>query len=196
MLLGAVAFAYISCSGDKQGHGEHASHEAHEHASGSQHTSEAVEPQFQVDDKFQQQLSTAFASYVDLQEALVSSAPKEVQQEASKTSSALASVDLSLLSGAARNDAKTYIASMESSLKEIAASEDIEVQRKSFSALSDNLYKSVKAFGLGGEEAFYTYCPMAFNNEGGHWLSDEEKVSNPYFGDKMLTCGEVKEKLK
>ena len=66
---------------------------------------------------------------------------------------------------------------------------------KLFSTLSDNLYKSVKAFGIGGTDAFYEYCPMAFNNEGGYWLSDNEKIVNPYFGDKMLNCGEVKEKL-
>jgi hypothetical protein len=81
-------------------------------------------------------------------------------------------------------------------LKEIQASTDIEAQRKAFSSLSDNLYKSVKAFGLGGTEAFYDYCPMAFNNEGAYWLSDQQQIKNPYFGDKMLTCGSVKEKLK
>jgi Cu(I)/Ag(I) efflux system membrane fusion protein len=37
---------------------------------------------------------------------------------------------------------------------------------------------------------------MAFNNEGAYWLSDSEQIRNPYFGDKMLTCGVVKEKLQ
>jgi hypothetical protein len=90
----------------------------------------------------------------------------------------------------------SYLVPIQESLKEIQGGSDIEAQRKAFSALSDNLYKSVKAFGLGGREAFYEYCPMAFNNEGGYWLSDKEEIRNPYFGDKMLTCGEVKEKLK
>jgi Cu(I)/Ag(I) efflux system membrane fusion protein len=85
---------------------------------------------------------------------------------------------------------------MESALKEIQASSDIEQQRKAFSALSDSVYKSIKAFGLGGATAYYEYCPMAFDNEGAYWLSDAEQIRNPYFGDKMLTCGSVKEKLK
>jgi len=57
-------------------------------------------------------------------------------------------------------------------------------------------FKSIQAFGLGGTEAFYDYCPMAFNNEGAYWLSDQAAIRNPYFGDAMLTCGTVKETLK
>jgi hypothetical protein len=34
---------------------------------------------------------------------------------------------------------------------------------------------------------------MAFDNRGAHWLSDESTIKNPYFGDKMLTCGSVEE---
>jgi Cu(I)/Ag(I) efflux system membrane fusion protein len=103
---------------------------------------------------------------------------------------------MKLLTGAAHNDWMNYLSPLESSLKEIEASSDIEAQRKSFSTVSDNLYKSVKSFGLGGVTAFYEYCPMAFNNEGAYWLSDKDQIRNPYFGDKMLTCGQVKEKLK
>jgi hypothetical protein len=36
---------------------------------------------------------------------------------------------------------------------------------------------------------------MAFNNTGGFWLSDSKTIRNPYFGDKMLTCGQVRETL-
>jgi hypothetical protein len=36
---------------------------------------------------------------------------------------------------------------------------------------------------------------MAFNNEGAFRLSDNKTIRNPYSGDKMLTCGEVRETL-
>ena len=157
---------------------------------------EASAPQFEVDDKFQQQLATVFASYVELKDAFVTSDANEVKKEASETKETLQKVDMKLLTGPAHNDWMAYVAPMESALATIEASSNIEEQRKSFSTLSDNFYKSAKAFGLGGKEAFYEYCPMAFNNEGAYWLSDQEKIRNPYFGDKMLTCGEVKEKLK
>ncbi|NJN26228.1 MAG: DUF3347 domain-containing protein [Cyclobacteriaceae bacterium] len=36
---------------------------------------------------------------------------------------------------------------------------------------------------------------MAFNDEGAFWLSKEEEIYNPYFGDKMLKCGRMEEKI-
>lgn len=196
-LFAATAFASLTnCSGKKEEAESHEGHAASGHASGSTASAEASEPQFQVDVKFQEQLSAVFTSYIELKDALVASDANKVKTEASEASAALVDVDMKLLAGVAHNDWMTYLTPIESSLKEIAAATDIEVQRKSFSTLSDNLYKSIKAFGLEGKEAFYEYCPMAFNNEGAFWLSEQEKIRNPYFGEKMLTCGQVKEKLK
>ena len=200
LLFAATAFAFLSnCSGNtKEDTAD--SHEGHEAHSAEGHPAEPADeangPMFQVDQKFQEQLSGVYDSYLNLKEAFVSSDVKKVQTQASQVMQALAKVDMKLLSGVAHNDWMNYLSPMEKATKEIQAATDIEAQRKSFSALSDNLYKSVKAFGLGGEIAFYTYCPMAFNNEGAYWLSDKEEVRNPYFGDKMLNCGQVKEALK
>jgi Cu(I)/Ag(I) efflux system membrane fusion protein len=119
-----------------------------------------------------------------------------VKAEAGNTINALAKADMMLLSGSAHNDWMTYLGNIQSSLKEIQGTDDIEAQRASFSTLSDNLYKSIKAYGLGGSIAYYDYCPMAFNNQGAYWLSAQEEIRNPYFGDKMLTCGEVKDMMK
>ena len=202
LLVSAAAFVFFAnCSGNKKedehaGHDEHATKDTTEHASGSTAIAEAAEPQFQVDAGFQNQLASVFTSYVELKNAFVESDAAKVKEEAKGTDEALAKVDMKLLSGAAHNDWMNYLSPIQSSLKEIQGSADIEAQRKAFSTLSDNLYKSVKAFGLGGKEAFYEYCPMAFNNEGAYWLSEQAQIKNPYFGDKMLTCGEVKEKLK
>lgn len=202
LLFAVTSFAVLtSCSGDKkqdatEAHEDHEGHDEAEHASGSTGGSEASEPQFQVDQKFQEQLSSVFSSYVELKEAFVDSEAKQVQSEARETKEALAKIDMKLVSGAAHNDWMNYLTPIQNSLDEIQSSDDIEAQRKSFSTLSDNLYKSVKAFGLGGKEAFYEFCPMAFNNEGAYWLSETQKIRNPYFGDKMLSCGSVQEKLK
>ena len=197
-LLAATAFAFISgCSGKSEdGATEaHDGHKTEEHSSPAAGAMEASEPQFRVDDKFQEQLASVFTSYIELKDAFVDTDPKKVQREASETKEALAKVDMKLLSGAAHNDWMNYLAAIQKSVNEIQASDDIETQREAFSTLSDDLYKSIKAFGLNGKEAFYEYCPMAFDNEGGYWLSDQATIRNPYFGEKMLTCGEVKEKL-
>ncbi len=196
-LLVTSAFAFLAgCSGDKTEHvtDSHEGH-AHEHSTTADETMTASKPQFEVDEKFQDQLAAVFTAYIALKEALVSGDSKKAKDEAGKTNAALENVDMKLLTGAAHNDWMNYLSPMENSLKEIESSDEIEVQRKSFSTLSDNLYKSPKAFGLGDQQAFYVFCPMAFNDEGAYWLSDTETIRNPYFGDKMLTCGQVKEKL-
>jgi len=201
LLFSAAAFTLLTnCSGNKKnehaGHEGHAAHDSTAHASGSMAAEIVAEPQFQVDGGFQAQLAGVFASYIGLKDAFVASDANKVEEETKGTVEALAKVDMKLLSGAAHNDWMNYLTPIQTSLKEIQGSTDIETQRKAFSNLSDNLYKSLKAFGLGGKEAFYDYCPMAFNNEGAYWLSDQPEIKNPYFGDKMLTCGQVKEKLK
>jgi Cu(I)/Ag(I) efflux system membrane fusion protein len=201
LLLSAAAFTFLAnCSDNKKddhaNHQDHATKDTTEHDSGSTAPTEASEPLFQVDANFQDQLASVFTSYVELKDAFVASDASKVKDEAKQTDEALAKVDMKLVSGVAHNDWMNYLTPIQNALKEIQASTDIEAQRKAFSNLSDNLYKSVKAFGLGGKEAFYEFCPMAFNNEGAYWLSDQSQIKNPYFGDKMLTCGSVKEKLK
>ncbi len=193
ILAVATATLITSCSGGKHD-GHHGHNDETEHAGSTDE--DATGPQFEVAPEFQNQLAVVFTSYVKLKDALVASDAESAKAEAKETGESLTKVDMKLLTGAAHNDWMTFVAPMETALNEIESASDIEVQRKAFSNLSDKLYKSVKAFGLGGKEAFYEYCPMAFNDEGGYWLSDQEKIRNPYFGDKMLTCGMVKEKLK
>jgi Cu(I)/Ag(I) efflux system membrane fusion protein len=36
---------------------------------------------------------------------------------------------------------------------------------------------------------------MANNNKGAVWLSMEEEIRNPYYGDAMLTCGSLIDSL-
>ncbi|HZB14029.1 MAG TPA: DUF3347 domain-containing protein [Chryseolinea sp.] len=192
LLFSVVVITVLpGCSGGKKAEHEHAQTE-----SADDKTVEATAPQFDVSADFRQQLNNVFKSYISLKEAFVASDLQKVKSEASSTSQAVAAVDMKLLTGAAHNDWMSYLTPIQTSLKEIENSADIESQRKSFSTLSENLYKSIKAFGLGGTEAFYEYCPMAFDNEGAYWLSDQTVIRNPYFGDAMLTCGVVKEKLQ
>lgn len=199
LLFAASTFALSSsCSGDKSPDGvtdnDHASHG--DIPAAESNAASVDDPQFDVDQKFKHQLDQVFSAYVDLKEAFVSSDPSKVQQEAGKTKQALADVDMTLVSGAAHSDWMNYQNQMAQSLNAMQGASSLEAQRKDFSKLSDNLYKSIKAFGLAGSTAYYDYCPMAFNDEGAYWLSDTEKIRNPYFGDKMLSCGEVKKKLQ
>lgn len=74
----------------------------------------------------------------------------------------------------------------------IAGSKDIEHQRDHFSSLSTDFYALVKAVKLSDKPVYYAYCPMKKS----YWLSEGEVIKNPYYGNKMLTCGKVAEVLK
>ncbi len=188
-----VVFVLSNCSGKKET--TEPQQDETVQANTEESAAPASTPQFQVDTTFQLQLSGVFTSYVSLKDAFVATDAAKVKAAAAKAQESLSKTDMKLLTGVAHNDWMNYTVNLESALKEIQSSDDIEAQRTSFSKLSDSLYKSIKAYGLGGATAFYEFCPMAFNNTGGYWLSDVAEVRNPYFGDKMLKCGSVAEKL-
>lgn len=80
-------------------------------------------------------------------------------------------------------------------LSKISEASDIEEQRTLFSDVTEKMTAIVDA-SISSGEVYQQYCPMAFNNEGGYWLSTEEEIRNPYFGDRMLKCGKVTETIK
>src|SRR5690349_18486795 len=137
-LLLTALVVLTSCSSKKI---EEATSESSDETESAAAVTDASKPQFEVDASFQQQLAGFFSSYVELKDAFVASKSDQVKAEAAETDAALAKVDMKLLTGAAHNDWMTYLAPIQTSLKEIQASADLATQRKSFSTLSDNLYK-------------------------------------------------------
>lgn len=73
---------------------------------------------------------------------------------------------------------------------------DIEKKRESFEMISNAFYDILRVIKPAGTTIYYQYCPMAFDSKGAYWLSNVDSIRNPYFGKKMLTCGETKETLK
>lgn len=77
----------------------------------------------------------------------------------------------------------------------MASTDDIKAQRQLFSELTEKLEPVLKA-SLSGGTIYKQFCPMAFDGKGGYWLSVSEEIRNPYFGEKMLKCGTVKETIR
>jgi hypothetical protein len=85
---------------------------------------------------------------------------------------------------------------LRTSAAKITAAGDIEAQRSEFSNLSNAFIALVKKSGLNSGEVYVDFCPMAVHDKGAYWISADKAIRNPYFGDKMLTCGEIKETIK
>ena len=83
---------------------------------------------------------------------------------------------------------------LERSAKAIAETDNIEKQREYFSEMSTVLYQMAKNNDIDGS-VYWNHCPMALNGQGANWLSQNEKIQNPYMGQKMPGCGSVQETI-
>ncbi|RKD13684.1 hypothetical protein BCY91_08905 [Pelobium manganitolerans] len=81
-------------------------------------------------------------------------------------------------------------------LNAVANAKNVDAKRAKFNELSLELVDVFKANKLAKGVVYKQYCPMANSNKGGFWLASEKKVRNPYYGDKMMSCGSVKEEIK
>ena len=74
----------------------------------------------------------------------------------------------------------------------ISAIKDLKKQREIFANLSKNIAEVAKATKLSAQPIYKQYCPM----KKAYWLSNEKAIKNPYYGNSMLTCGNVEETIK
>ncbi|WP_114491029.1 efflux RND transporter periplasmic adaptor subunit [Candidatus Ulvibacter alkanivorans] len=149
-----------------------------------------------VSNKFQGQLKQVFDDYILLKDALVNDDAKNAQQAGKQIIQSLKNVDMKLLSDEkAHNHWMTIQKELNTSANAISSNTDISKQRGHFKHLSAHMISSVQLFGV-NENIYIQFCPMADNNKGAYWISLEEEVRNPYYGEAMLTCGEVRDTLK
>jgi len=145
---------------------------------------------------FTMQLNTVYDKYIVLKNAFVQSDETKVKKAAKDVLQALAKTDMHLLKGDAMTTWMDLLPNLDSHLKQIASSDDLEGKRKTFSVFNNVFYKAIKTFSLMGKTVYYQFCPMMNENKGAYWLSETNEIRNPYYGDAMLTCGETRETLK
>jgi Cu(I)/Ag(I) efflux system membrane fusion protein len=146
---------------------------------------------------FAKQLDGAVDSYLAMKDALVKSDAKSAAAMAARLAALLESADASGLEGEAGGTWQALATTMTTAAKGIAAATDIKVQRDHLFPLSEGMYAAAWSFEHGNKPLFAQFCPMAHTDKGGaHWLSDKSEIRNPYYGDAMLKCGEVKKVLR
>ena len=146
--------------------------------------------------EFKQQLGVLLQSYLELKEALVKGQQKESNSSVEDFLKYLEELQGEDLSG----DAKAYWTARQQALKSSAEdlkdAASLEAQREEFILFSEEMIKTIVVFGLNNQTIFVDHCPMANSDKGAYWLSDIENIRNPYFGDAMLTCGEIVKEIK
>lgn len=149
---------------------------------------------FEADPTFKKQLIDIFQNYLPIKDALIESDISPASEAAKELLETINRVDMSLVKGDAHMAWMRDLDVLKKATNGIADETDVEKARMMLSPLSDQLFHTLKKFQVkvGG---YRQYCPMAFDNKGAFWLSSSDKILNPYFGDAMLTCGNVEEEL-
>lgn len=145
-----------------------------------------------VDPAVASYIKTLVTEYLSVKNALINSNETEAATASGKMYDAMKTFDKSLLSA----DQKKIYDDVEADLKEHAehiSKSKIEPQRELFATMSKDMYDLVKAFGA-GMTLYHDHCPMY--NDGSMWLSETKDIKNPFYGDKMMTCGSVEEMMK
>lgn len=124
--------------------------------------------------------------YFELKDIFVSSDAKEIATYARDT-------DIDALKITLEDKAHELWHVVTQQWQQIAKESDLEKQRLAFKKLNQNLLPIAHKIVTHPETWYVQECPMADNYNGGQWISLEETVINPYFGDAMLNCGSIEE---
>lgn len=168
MLLLVVAVSYGQ---KKMGHG----HDHGQHKADMNMVENKTALEFNNKD-----MAASYEHYVHIKTALVSSNGKEARNGAVMLTESLKGV----------NGADEAL----KAAKNMSGSTDLKALRSSFSDLSNAMAVLVKG-NLKSGTVYKDFCSMALNG-GAYWLSSEKEIRNPYYGDKMLKCGSIKEVIQ
>lgn len=141
----------------------------------SKHSAAATDVSFNDD-----RILAAYEAYIAVKTALVNTDASNTAAQASSLNTALSTLEV-------EEATKTAVQTMMNA-------KDVEVQRKAFELVTSGIEKLVDGAIVSGQ-IYKQYCPMAFDFKGAYWLSNSKEINNPYFGDKMLRCGTVKDTL-
>jgi len=155
-----------------------------------------MKKRIEVSSEFQGQLKQVLEAYIDVKDALVNDDSAAAQKEAKQMEESLAKVDMKLLKDKEAHDHwMTIQKELKASSNAMASTSDIKGQRDHFKHLSAHMISGVQLFGV-NQKVYNSFCPMADSNKGANWLSLEKEIRNPYYGEAMMTCGEVKATLE
>lgn len=157
----------------------------------------ASDMQGMVEVGFQNQLMDLSLEYLVLKDLMVEGNGTDIRKAGVQVREKLQTMDKDLTSGDAAVHWASLMNPMTESLELITTTGDRDVQRLQFINLSKALINAVQSFGTSFESPLYVqFCPMANNDKGATWISREEEIINPYFGDVMLNCGNVEEVIE
>jgi hypothetical protein len=174
----AAAIILSACSGNSNPENKTGTADNHDNAAMEQTQTATIGNPVLKNDK----LNAVYQHYIHLTTALTNDDAAEAKVAANAIETSTKDV-----AGASK---------IASAASKITAASDIEAQRAAYSSMGKDIAELIKEEGLSSGELYVAYCPMALNDKGATWISGSKEIRNPYFGEKMLGCGEVQETIK
>jgi hypothetical protein len=173
--------------------------ETKEEAKSDTPTAPAAAPQSMLNETGTQRLVALITDYYQLKDALVASSAAKADEASNKLMTSADSMR-SYLQTDSTNGAimMRFLDSVSIGGRNIVAEKDETTEKKRihFETVSNAMFELIRKAELKNAGVYRQYCPMAFNDKGAYWLSNETEIKNPYFGKKMLECGEVTDTLR
>ncbi|HET8860647.1 efflux RND transporter periplasmic adaptor subunit [Marivirga sp.] len=155
-----------------------------------------VEERFEISNEAKSELNPLYTKYFELKDALTQDDFQTAMTKAKELKTVFEEIDMTAFQEDAHEKWMDSHETMKKVLEHIHHHNNIEDLRKNFIALSDWMIQLTEIFHPISETLYLQHCPMADNDQGADWLSKEEEIVNPYFGESMLGCGEVVEKIE
>jgi uncharacterized protein YdbL (DUF1318 family) len=148
---------------------------------------------------FNQSFGQLLTGYYALKEALVASDSVKAIEAGKQVQTASEGLKVNEIqgdsSGMIKETVKAYMGTIGTAAQVLTTSKTLDEQRKQFESIADQLWTLTRAVQYSGEKVYWQFCPMAFNDKGAYWMSNDPGIRNPYFGNKMLTCGSTEDSL-
>lgn len=151
---------------------------------------------FTIDQKAKKSLRPLYTTYLDFKNALVADQLVEAKQYGGQLATAIEKVDMALFTGAAHNAWMEHSRTLKKALEHLPHFKSMEEIRGAFQQVSEGMINLTRSFTPFDTPLYIQHCPMANNNKGADWLSINAEIKNPYFGEAMLTCGEITDTIK
>jgi len=145
---------------------------------------------------FLEEFQPVLGVYFDMKDALVQSDLATAKEEAAEVSESLNEIKVWARGEGIDNALLEVLSELTEQTERLREARNIDQARKHFIMLSDMMIGLSKQAGPFPIPVYVQFCPMANENQGAFWLSTKEQIRNPYYGDMMLTCGEVRDVIK
>lgn len=136
-------------------------------------------------------LEPVYSQYLNYKDALVADDLVQALTAAQSLQDTIDKIDMAVFSGDSHQAWMKFKSDLAAALQHAPHFKTLEESRTAFQQVSDTMIALTRAFTPLDQTIYVQHCPMADNGNGADWLSMDTEIKNPYFGQSMLTCGEV-----